>query len=36
MTCELDEVATNNSVKWGRFVVPEKVEEINDYLFIDT
>jgi len=27
---------TNNSMKWRRFIVPEKVEQINDYLFIDT
>jgi len=26
---------TNNGVKWRRFV-PKKVEQINDYLFIDT
>jgi len=26
---------TNNGVKW-RFIVPKKVEQINDYLFIDT
>jgi len=23
-------------VKWRRFIVPKKVEQINDYLFIDT
>jgi len=28
-------VNTNNGVKW-RFIVPKKVEQINDYLFIDT
>jgi len=27
---------TNNGVKWRRFIVPEKVEQINDHLFIDT
>jgi len=27
---------TNNDVKWKRFIVPKKVEEINDHLFIDT
>jgi len=27
---------TNNGVKWRRFIVPKKVEHINDYLFIDT
>jgi len=28
----------NNGVKWRRFIglVPNKVEQINDYLFIDT
>jgi len=26
---------TNNGVKWRRFIVPTKVEQINDYLFID-
>jgi len=26
----------NNSVKWRRFIVPEKVEQINDHLVIDT
>jgi len=26
----------NNSVKWRRFIVHKKVEQINDYLFIDT
>jgi len=29
-------VNTNNGVKWRRFIVPEKVEQINDHLFIDT
>jgi len=24
---------TNNDVKWRRFVVPKKVEQINDHLF---
>jgi len=28
-------VNTNNGVKW-RFIVPKKVEQINDHLFIDT
>jgi len=23
----------NNGVKWSRFIVPKKVEQINDYLF---
>jgi len=27
---------TNNGVKRRRFNVPKKVEQINDYLFIDT
>jgi len=27
---------TNNSVKWSRFIGPKKVEQINEYLFIDT
>jgi len=27
---------TNNGVKWRRFIVPKKVEQINDHLFIDT
>jgi len=27
---------TNNGVKWSRFIVPKQVEQINDYLFIDT
>jgi len=27
---------TNNGVKWRRFIVPKKVEQINDKLFIDT
>jgi len=25
----------NNNVKWRRFIVPKKVEQINDHLFID-
>jgi len=29
-------VNTNNSVKWRRFIVPKKAEQINDHLFIDT
>jgi len=29
-------VNTNNGVKWRRFVVPKKVEKINDHLFIGT
>jgi len=29
-------VNTNNGVKWRRFIVPKKVEQINDHLFIDT
>jgi len=28
-------VNTNNGVKWKRFIVPKKVEQINDHLFID-
>jgi len=32
-----DEMNTNNDqVKWRRFIVPKKVEQINDRLFIDT
>jgi len=27
---------TNNGMKWRRFIVPKKVEKINDYSFIDT
>jgi len=27
---------TNNGVKWRRFIVPKKFEQINDHLFIDT
>jgi len=27
---------TKNGVKWRRFIVPKKVAQINDYLFIDT
>jgi len=28
---------TNDGVhEWRRFIVPKKVEQINDYLFIDT
>jgi len=26
----------NNGVKWRRFIVPRKVEKINDHLSIDT
>jgi len=29
-------VNTTNSVKWRRFIVPKKFEQINEYLFIDT
>jgi len=29
-------VDTNNGVKWRRFTVLNKVEQINDHLFIDT
>jgi len=36
MTSKRDDVNTNNGVKWRRFIVPKKVEQINDYLFIDT
>jgi len=27
---------TNNGAKWRRFIVPKKVEQINDQFFIDT
>jgi len=27
---------TNNGVKWRRFNVPTKFQQINDHLFIDT
>jgi len=27
---------TNNDAKWRRLLVPKKVEQINDHLFIDT
>jgi len=27
---------TNNGVKWRRFIVPKKIEQIIDHLFIDT
>jgi len=27
---------TNKEVEWSRFIVPKKVEQINDHLFIDT
>jgi len=27
---------TNEEVEWRRFIVPKKVEQINDHLFIDT
>jgi len=29
-------VNTNNGVKWRGFIVPNKVEQIKDHLFIDT
>jgi len=29
-------VNTNNGVNWRRFIVPKKVEQINDHLFIVT
>jgi len=29
-------MSTNNGVKWRRFIVPKKVEQINDHLFVDT
>jgi len=29
-------VNKNNGVKWKRSIVPNKVEQINDLLFIDT
>jgi len=29
-------VNTNNGVKWRRFIVPKKVEQINDHLLINT
>jgi len=28
-------VNTYNGVKWRRFIIPKKVEQINDHLFID-
>jgi len=31
-----DRVNTNNSVNWRLFIVPKSVEQINDYLLIDT
>jgi hypothetical protein len=33
---ERDEVKTGNSVKWKWFIMPLKVEHINDNLFYDT
>jgi len=36
MIWKRDEVNRNNGVKWRRFIVPKKVEQINDHLFIDT
>jgi len=27
---------TNKGMKWRKFIVPKKVEQINDYSFIDT
>jgi len=27
---------TNNDLKWRRFIVPKKVEQINEHIFIDT
>jgi len=27
---------TNNGVKWRRFIMPKKFEQINDHLYIDT
>jgi len=27
---------TNNGVKWRRFIVPKKIEQINDHFIIDT
>jgi len=27
---------TNKEVEWRRFIVPKKVEQINDHLFVDT
>jgi len=29
-------VNTNNGLKCRRFIVPKKVEQINDHFFIDT
>jgi len=29
-------VNTNNGMQWRRFIVPKKVEQINDYVFLDT
>ena len=31
-----NEMDTNNSVKWRRFIVPIKVEQIKVNLFLDT
>jgi len=31
-----DEINTINGVKWVRIIVPKKVEQINDHLFIET
>jgi len=27
---------TNKEVAWRRFIMPKKVEQLNDHLFIDT
>jgi len=27
---------TNNGMNWRRFIVPKKVKQINDHLFVDT
>jgi len=36
MITRWDEMNTNKKVEWRRFIVPKKVEHINDHLFIDT
>jgi len=33
---EMRWIRITNGVKWRRFIVPRKVEQINNYLFIDT
>jgi len=38
LKCDMiqDEMNTNKEVEWRRFIVPKKVEQIYDHLFIDT